>query len=374
MAHEEANGQGAQDRQRYQDKIRDRLRAKLPEIAGHAPLIGGADSDGITIPIDDGLTLPRYKAAAPTNADADGVGQGPGQPGDVVGTRPRTGPDSQVPGGQPAEHPVIVDLSLAELRALIREDLALPPLPPKASGQEHTPDIRWTTRARKGAISQVDLRSSLKQALLRTQAAQQPLSLHPDDLRYRSYLERPRPRSQAVVCFLRDSSGSMTEDRRYLSQVAAWYLAEAVRSQYTTVAMRFFVHDTEAQETDEMDFYHLDSGGGTLFAPAYQTIQEVVDTDYPVSQWHRLIFQFSDGDVGDADRARALLGSWLPSLYQFGFLLTKPALYGTTRRKMQEWSDGFADAVFSLVTMASRDDVLYALRDLVAQWGKGESA
>lgn len=363
---DDSAGGGHHDRDRYAEKIRDRLKKALPTIAGQAPIITGNDHDRLTVPIADGdLALPRYRPTLPTDP-MPGIGQGTGNAGDRVAAVPKpasSGSGSGSPSAGDSDHQVLIDLSIEELRQLIIDDLHLPPLPPKQPATLTEPDIRWTSRSRHGPQSQVDARASLKQAILRSQAQHQPLSFTPDDLRYRSWTESPREMTQAVIYLLRDVSGSMTDDKRYLSQAAAMYLVLGIQRQYPRCPVHFWVHTDTGQETDELTFYHLDSGGSTAFAPAYRAMQADMDAHYPAAQWNRIVVQFSDGDLWDADAAGSVLAEWLLTLHFFGLVLTAPSAYAGAAR-VREWTAAFA-APFAIVTLAHRADILGSLRRLL---------
>lgn len=365
VTHDDTAGQGAQDRQRYQDKIRDRVKKALPDLVSNVPIITGDGSDVLSIPVNDSdLELPRYRPDDPREPQS-GVGQGEGKPGDSVMVVPKPGRGKSPgtdPGDGDADHPVRVELTLDEFRALIAEDLALPPLPPKRPATLADPAIRWTSRARHGPQSQVDVRASLKQAILRSQAQHQPVDFTQDDLRYRSWIEAPRPVTQAAVYLLRDASGSMDEDKRYLSQMAAWRVVSGLQRHYDHLETRFWIHAMRGEEVAEVPFYLAQSAGGTAFAPVYEAMQDDMDTRYPEATWNRIVLQFSDGDLMDPDAAAHRLTAWMPSIQFFGFILTVPD-FRAIHPRIRHWDEQWAH--FAVVRISRRTEVAAALRRLM---------
>lgn len=364
VGREEATGQGEQDRQRYKQKIRDQIKKAIPQALDQVPIVSGDGSDSVVIPLPEGgLDLPRFRPAQPKEP-GDGVGQGPGQPGDIVGAAPIDGDGSGgagKAGNARAEHGI--DLTLEEIRAIMLDDLHLPPLPLKRPPTQTEPTIRWNTRSRRGSLNNVDAKATLKAALARSQAQQKDLAFTPDDLRYQSWTERDQPKTAAVVYLLRDISGSMTPDKAYLARAVATYIVLWLRTVYDVCPLEFWVHDTVAQPVDELAFFHADDGGGTAVAPAYATLQEDMDTRYPLAAWNRLFLHFSDGDVFDPVASRERARAWLPSLTLLGLVLTKPSPYAYSGSLRQTFAG--LPSPYRVVTVQQPGHVVDAVRELL---------
>lgn len=361
---EASTGHGQQDRQRYLDKIRERVRQALPTLPGTAPIISGPGDQPVTVPVPGGgVGLPHFVPARPATPPG-GWAQGSGQPGDIVGVIPPDGggDGSGDPGQNPGDHDLEVTLSLDEWRQWILEDLGLPALTPKPIDQLTDPATVWTSRSRVGSVSTLDKRATLKEAMRRSQQQHTALALQPDDLRYHSWVERETPATAAVIYFLRDISGSMDGERAYLARATAWYLAAVIQRAYPICPVHFWVHDTRAWEVPEADFLATQAGGGTAGAPAYQALRAHMDQQYPWGSYNRYGFHFTDGAVWDVEATLAAAQAWVPTMTRFGVVLTvdlgaKPA-----------WTDTLAaHPVVRVVDAASRERVVPAVRALLAE-------
>lgn len=363
---EESAGQGEQDRQRYKQKIRDQIKKAIPDAIDHAPIIGGDGQVPIAIPLPEGgMDLPRFRPERPQEP-SPWVGQGPGKPGDIVDARPSAGDGAGSQAGTDHQDPVI-DLTLEEIRALMLEDLNLPPLPLKRPPTVTEPQIRWNTRSRHGSLTNVDAKATLKAALARTQAQGDPLALTTDDLRYHSWTERVRPKTAAVVYLVRDISGSMTTEKAYLARAVATYVVVWLKHVYDLCPLVFWVHDTEAALVDEDIFFHAHHGGGTLAAAAYTAVTAHMDTHYPVATWNRILLHFSDGDVGDPADTRQAAEQMLAHLALFGLVLTKPSssLYGVEHGMKAALAH--LPPPYRSVSLMRRSDVVQATQALLRE-------
>jgi uncharacterized sporulation protein YeaH/YhbH (DUF444 family) len=91
-------------------------------------------------------------------------------------------------------------------------------------------------------------------------------------------------------------SGSMTDEQKEIVRVEAFWLDTWLRSQYDGLETRYIIHDAAAKEVDEHTFYHTRESGGTRISSAYRVCAELIDKQFPASDWNVYCFQFSDGD------------------------------------------------------------------------------
>lgn len=253
-------------------------------------------------------------------------GHGDGEVGDVIGEIPMpSGGDGdedgdegddpgQGAGDEDADHSLEEDAY--ELGKRLSEKLQLPNLkdkPKKVPTDEYTYDL---TDRHKGSGQVLDkkqtLRNIVKTNLVLGRVTRDDLDtkkmiVGPQDREYR-VLSRERVwLAQAVVCFLRDFSGSMWGEptKALVAQhlmIYAWLLV-----QYEgRVIPRFFVHDHAAREVTAKEYFGLGSWGGTLIASGYKKINEVVEGEALESQYNIYVFQGTDGDDGDREGKYAL--------------------------------------------------------------------
>lgn len=129
----------------------------------------------------------------------------------------------------------------------------------------------------------------------------------PQDRVYRVLSRERIWKSQAVVFFLRDYSGSMWGEptEALISQhlmIYAWLLVQYEKR----VIPRFIVHDTQAREVRPRQYFGLISGGGTNIASGYKKINEIVESEGLADDYDIFIFQGSDGDDWDSRGTEAV--------------------------------------------------------------------
>ncbi len=82
-----------------------------------------------------------------------------------------------------------------------------------------------------------------------------------EDKLYRSWNPVPLPHSNAVVLYLMDVSGSMTDDQKEIVRIEAFWIDTWLKSQYDGVTTRYIIHDAVASEVDQHTFYHTRESG-----------------------------------------------------------------------------------------------------------------
>ena len=128
-----------------------------------------------------------------------------------------------------------------------------------------------------------------------------------DDKRYRSWKTYPRPDSSAVIFYIMDVSGSMTDRKKELVRLVSFWIDTWLRAHYKNLAARYIVHDYFAHEVDVDTFYHIREDGGTQISSAYRLCKEIIVRDYCSEDWNLYAFQFSDGEnSGKEDDQRCL--------------------------------------------------------------------
>ena len=71
--------------------------------------------------------------------------------------------------------------------------------------------------------------------------------------------------------------------------------------QYEGLETRFIIHDAVAREVDRDTFFRTRESGGTMISSAYKLASEMIEKDYPPSEWNTYLFHFSDGDNWSVD-------------------------------------------------------------------------
>ncbi len=116
----------------------------------------------------------------------------------------------------------------------------------------------------------------------------------------------PLPHSNAVVLYLMDVSGSMTDDQKEIVRIEAFWIDTWLKSQYDGVTTRYIIHDAVAREVDQHTFYHTRESGGTRISSAYNLANKIIEADHPPADWNVYVLHFSDGDNWGEDNRQCV--------------------------------------------------------------------
>jgi len=295
------------DLSRFKQIVRGKIRQNLRKYITHGEMIGRRGGDLVSIPIPQ-LDVPHFRYG---KNGSGGVGQGAGEEGQSVGQGdPESGTGAA--GRDPGAHILEVDVSLEELAAILGDELELPRIEPKGKANIEQKKARYSSIRRSGPESLRHFRRTYMQALKRQISSDTYLPERPrivpirDDKRYRAWTETDNPQANAVVIYMMDVSGSMTDEQKEIVRTAAFWLDAWLSSQYQGVEKRYIIHDAAAKEVDEHTFYHTRESGGTRISSAYKVCAELVERSFPPSDWNVYCFQFSDGDNWGEDNEKSL--------------------------------------------------------------------
>lgn len=298
-----------QDHSRFREIVRGRIKQNLKKYISKGEMIGRQGRDIISIPVPQ-IDLPHFTF---DHRDTGGVGQGEGDVGDVLqpgNVQPGTGQEA---GSDPGEHSLEVDVTFEELAQMLGEVLELPNIEPKGSERIVTERTRYTGINRAGPESLRHFKRTFKQALRRqimtgNYDAKNPVVVPTrDDRRYRSFKIKEEPQTNAVIIYMMDVSGSMGDEQKEIVRIESFWIDTWLRSQYRGIETRYIIHDAMAKEVERDTFFHTRESGGTMISSAYKLCTEMIETDYPVSDYNIYPFHFSDGDNWSADDTRMCL-------------------------------------------------------------------
>ena len=285
-----------QDTQRFRQIVRGQVKQNLRKFMSNGELIGRLGRELVSIPLPE-IDLPRFRFGGQSGGVGQGDGEegtplGPGQPGDGQGKA----------GDQPGDHILEVELTLEELVELLGEELGLPHIQPKAKNRVESDITRYTGIRRVGPEGlrhfKRTYRETLKRQLVSGTYDRERPAIIPirDDKRYRSWKIYPRPDSNAVIIYMMDVSGSMTQRKKDLVRLTAFWIDSWLRAHYKNLVARYVVHDAAAHEVDADTFYHIRENGGTRISSAYELCRQIMQQDYPAADWNLYAFHFSDGE------------------------------------------------------------------------------
>src|SRR3984957_17996891 len=292
---------GRRDAQHHRERLRKKITEQLKERIGEEDIIASGPEKKVRVPIKG---TKRWQFIL-DRGQGQGVGQGDGEPGDVMGPGGDAAGSGQA-GTEPGEELYEVWLDMDDVEALLFSELELPRLKPKSGADLETAHTVYDQIARKGP--QLDKKATLRENLLRN-AKRGRASLggiDKPDLRYLSYRDLPRPRNRAVMFLAMDVSGSMTVARKRMARLFFYWCVQFVRSRYEQTEVVFLSHTTEAREVSEEEFFGRVESGGTRVSSAFEAIQAIQRDRFPADDWNIYVLHVSDGDNFTADNKRAL--------------------------------------------------------------------
>jgi sporulation protein YhbH len=358
-----------QDTSRYRQIVRGKIRQNLRKYISNSQLIGRKGKDLVSIPISQ-IELPTFRFGD----QGQGVGQGEGEIGTPIGQGEPGAGDGQA-GDQPGAHLMEVELTLEELAELLGEELELPRIQPKGKRNVESEIYRFTGISRVGPEGLHHFKRTYREALKRQMASGTYDPAHPavtpvrEDKRYRSWKVYPRPENSAVVFYMMDVSGSMTDNKKRLVRLTAFWIDTWLQANYKNITTRYIVHDANAQEVNAETFYHIHEDGGTRISSAYQLCQQIIQAEYDPQEWNMYAFHFSDGEnYSNEDDQRCmniLQDTLLPEMNLFGYGQVRSEDDNLFRKVLE---NHFDDEKLSTAQINEDEDIYTAIKTFL---GKG---
>jgi uncharacterized protein len=310
------------DHQRFKKLVRGKVKSNLQKYISRGEMIGKKGKDLVSIPLPQ-IDIPQFRYG---NKGSGGVGQGEGQPGQPLG--PPQGQNQPGAGSEPGGHILEVELTMEEMAQILGEELALPRIEPRGKKNIVTTRDKYTGIRQAGPESLRHFKRTFKRALKRMLSSGTYDPVEPvvvpirSDKQYRSWKEVRQPQSVAVIIYMMDVSGSMTDEQKEIVRIESFWIDTWIKAHYKGVETVYVIHDAAAQEVDEHTFYHTRESGGTKISSAYTLCDKIITARYPPDAWNIYAFHFSDGDNWGDDVPHCieiLNEKLLPKLNLFGY-------------------------------------------------------
>jgi uncharacterized sporulation protein YeaH/YhbH (DUF444 family) len=296
---------GARDWLRHDEKVREAVREHLPKIIANGEVINDS-TRSVRVPVK---MLEHYHFRLRNPGDSQGVGQGETKPGDVlVDGRPDRGTEKGTGGQEDGGIQLMLEIKIDDIVDWLWEEMQLPNLKARVGPSDDSDWVRegWD---RRGARSRLDRRRSVKE-LVKRQALGGSKTFTDEDLRYRQLARRRQPAIHAVVFFMLDVSGSMSDRDRKLAKTFFFWVVQGLRREYRSLETVFVAHTTDAWEFAEADFFQVAGTGGTVASTGLNKVREIIATRFNPARHNIYLFYASDGDnsIGDHAPAAEALG------------------------------------------------------------------
>ncbi|ENH96266.1 hypothetical protein J416_11617 [Gracilibacillus halophilus YIM-C55.5] len=299
---------GFDDQKRHQDKIKEVLKKRLPDVVSEENIIMSKGKDIVRIPI---RSLDEYKIRYSQSKNKHvGQGDGDSQVGDVVAKDPNAKKSEQgeKAGDKPGKDYYEAEVDFETLEEAFFSELSLPNLQQKEKDSLTVTDIEFRDIRKKGLIGNIDKKRTMLASFRRNALEGEPsfTPIYPDDLRFKTWDHIEKPDSKAVVLAMMDTSGSMGQFEKYVARSFYFWMVRFLRKKYETVEVEFIAHHTEAKTVDEESFFTKGESGGTICSSAYRKALDLIDKKYPPSRYNIYPFHISDGDNLTSDNRRSM--------------------------------------------------------------------
>jgi uncharacterized sporulation protein YeaH/YhbH (DUF444 family) len=292
---------GARDWLRHDEKVRESVREHLPQIISGGDLINDG-TRSVRVPV---RMLEHYHFRLRQSDEMQGVGQGQAEPGDVL-ANPNPGQGTEKSGGGREEGEVqfLLEIKIDDIVDWLWEEMELPNLKSRVGPSEDTDWVRegWN---RRGARSRLDRRRSFRELLKRRGSSEEVPPFTDDDLRFRQLARRQQPAVHAVVFFLLDVSGSMSDRDRKLAKTFFFWVVQGLRREYRSLETVFVAHTTDAWEFGETEFFQVAATGGTVASTGFERVRRIIEERYSPARHNIYLFYASDGDNSVTDQSEA---------------------------------------------------------------------
>lgn len=360
--------QGELDRERHQEKVREAIRQNLADLVSEESIIMSDGRKVVKVPI---RSLEEYKFRFdPYQGKHAGSGEGGTEVGRVLGpARPARGAQGPGKGPGAGDQPGIdyyeAEVTVDELAELIFQDLGLPNLQQKRRADLDSSYPEFTDVRKQGLQANIDKRRTLLEALRRSaRSGRRGIDgIRREDLRFKTWEERVRTTSSAVVLAMMDTSGSMGTFEKYIARSFYFWMVRFLRSRYRQVQIVFIAHDTRAREVSEEEFFTKGESGGTKCSSAYEKALAIIDERFPPEEYNIYPFHFSDGDNFPSDNVRCvkLMSDLLEKSSAVGYGEITSGRYYRESTLMAAF-ERLEDPRFTCVQIRSKDEVYPALK------------
>ncbi|MCP4753747.1 MAG: DUF444 family protein [Proteobacteria bacterium] len=307
----------------FNDFIEDKIEDIVEDIMNDGSLdtLGDRGSE-IIIEVDD-ITIPTF-----TYGDQ---GEGSGAGGRGPGTE----------GGK-----IRFSIPFKRFMELIAEKLKLPDLTKEGKGKIKEVSYEFKTFASTGVI--LDKKRTFKRAL-RTSigtgtydpaAGKFNVDFMRRDRRFKVPERVEKPKFKAVVFYMGDISYSTQGERLEMEKRLVNFIKNWLDFNYgpNNVDHRYFVHDVNAYEVQEDEFYLVSNIGGTRAYIVFDLIYQVAFSEYDIPTTNFYAFYFGDGEVFGTDTkdiAKILDESIRPVFNRVGIVEVLPSQWSKLNRDLE---------------------------------------
>ena len=317
--HKSIVDRSASDRMRHRKKIEKAIKESIKDVVAEESIIGQNGKKKIRIPVKG---IKEYRFIYGNNQDNKTVGSGGSHSlkrGQKIGkNRANRGKDQGTgsPSNKKGDQYYDVEVTLEELAEYLFNDLELPDLEKKQFRFISEESIKRKGYRFQGIRPRLSKKETLKRKIKRRKRAQKNgtydpetdarFPFHKDDLKYHHIKPKIKENSSAVIFFLMDVSGSMSQDRKYLARSFFFLLYQFLNHKYEKVEVVFISHSTEAERVTEADFFKVGTYGGTIVSSCLDLELDTIEKEFHPNSWNIYSFYCGDGENWSSDNEKCI--------------------------------------------------------------------
>tara|TARA_R110002110_G_scaffold274326_1_gene489605 strand:+ start:570 stop:1814 length:1245 start_codon:yes stop_codon:yes gene_type:complete len=317
--HKSIVDRAASDRMRHKKKIEKAIKESIKDVIAEESIIGQNGKKKIKIPVRG---IKEYRFIFGNNENNKTVGSGGEHSlkrGQKIGQK-----RAQQGGGQgtgratdkKGDEYYDVEVTLEELAEYLFSDLELPDLEKKQFRFIAQETVKRKGYRFKGIRPRLSKKETLKRKIRRQKMAEKSgtydpesderFPFHKDDLKYHHIKPKIKENSTAVIFFLMDVSGSMSQERKFLARSFFFLLYQFLNHKYEQVEVIFISHSTNAERVSEDDFFKIGTTGGTIISSCLDLELDVVEKEFHPNSWNIYSFYCGDGENWSSDNEKCL--------------------------------------------------------------------
>lgn len=335
----------------FNEFIDDKLKDMVEDIINDGDLSSFGDRESDIIVETDDISPPSF-----TYGDNGGGAGGKGKDGP----------------GEGAER-VRFSLPFDRLMELIADKLRLPNLIKEGQGKIKEVSYEFKTFGTAGVI--LDKKRTFKRALranvgtgnYKPDEDKYDILIRRRDRRYKLPERVEKPKYKAVVFYMGDISYSTYGERLELEKRMVGFIHNWLNYNYgaNNVEHRFFVHDSEAHEVLENDFFKVKNAGGTRASIVFDMVSQVAFNEYDAESTNFYGFYFGDGELfsHDADEVAEILSKEMfPIFNRIGIVEVKPSSISSLVETLSDQFSG--DEVIRLGRIDNKKEIIKAIKHI----------
>jgi len=317
--HKSIVDRAASDRYRHKKKIEKAIKESIKDVIAEESIIGQNGTKKIRIPVRG---IKEYRFIYGNNENNKSVGSGGDhnvKRGQKIGKQRAGKGQSQGTGkgtNEKGDEYYDVEVTLEELAEYLFADMELPDLEKKQFRFITEETIKRKGYRFQGIRPRLSKKETLKRKIRRQKMAEkngtydpeagERFPFHKDDLKYHHIKPKSKENSSAVIFFLMDVSGSMSQDRKYLARSFFFLLYQFLNHKYDKVDVVFISHSTHAARVTEDNFFRVGTHGGTIISSALNLELDIIEKEYHPNAWNIYTFYCGDGENWSNDNEKCL--------------------------------------------------------------------